>query len=67
MYCAPVQKERLHYEYSNLSIISVLSVVGKLYEDKVLIKGARVGTTRDRCNVVCMDQVFAVRQVCENI
>ena len=59
-------------EYSNSKGISLSSVVGKLY-GRVLIKTVRAGT---ECAIGkkqygfrpgrgCMDQVFAVRQVCE--
>ena len=52
--------------------ISLLSVVGKLY-GKVLIKRVRAGTQcaigEEQCGIRpgrgCMDQVLAVRQVCE--
>ena len=58
--------------YSNSRGISLLSVVGELY-GKVLIKSVRAGTEctigEEHCGVRqgrgCMDQVFAVRQVCE--
>ena len=50
----------------------MLSVVGKLF-GRVLIKRVRAGTEcairEEQCGFrqsrVCMDQVFAVRQVCE--
>ena len=61
-------------EGSNSKLIRLLSVVGKLYGG-VLIKRVRVGTDRycaigeEQCGFRqgrgCMDQVFAVRQVCE--
>ena len=58
--------------YSNSRGISLLSVVGKLF-GRVLIKRVRAGT---ECAIGdkqwgfrqgrgCMDQVFAVRQICE--
>ena len=59
-------------EYSNSRGISLLSVVGKLF-GRVLIKRVRAGTEsaigEKQCGFRqgrgCMDQVFAVRQVCE--
>ena len=59
-------------ECSNSRGISLLSVVGKLY-GRVLIKIVRAGTEcaigEEQCEFRqgrgCMDQVFAVRQVCE--
>ena len=59
-------------ECSNSRGISLLSVVGKLF-GRVLIKRVRAGTERamgeKQCGFRqgrgCMDQVFAVRQVCE--
>ena len=50
----------------------MLSVVGKLY-GRVLIKGVRAGTEcaigEEQCgfrqSLMCMDQVCAVKQVCE--
>ena len=59
-------------ECSNSRGMSLLSVVGKLY-GRVLIKRVRVGTEcaigEEQCGFRqgrgCMDQVFAVRQVCE--
>ena len=59
-------------ECSNSRGTSSLSVVGKLY-GRVLIKRARDGTEyaigEEQCGFTqgrgCMDQVFAVRQVCE--
>ena len=58
---------------SNSSGISLLSVVGKLF-GRVLIKRVRAGTEgaiwEEQCGFAqgrgCMDQVFVVRQVCEN-
>ncbi len=59
------------YECTNFRDISLLSVVGKVY-DKVLIKSVREGTE----GVICdeqggfrrgrggLDQIFAVRQAC---
>ena len=60
------------YECSNSRGISLLSVVGNLFS-RVLIKRVRVGTEcaigEELCGFRqgrgCMDQVFAVRQVCE--
>ena len=60
-------------EYSNSRGISWLSVVGKLF-GRVLVKRVRAGTEcaigEEQCGFrqgrPCMDQVFAVRQVCEN-
>ena len=60
------------FECSNSRGISLLSVVGKLF-GKVLIKRVRDGTDcaigKEQCvfrqGRGCMDQVFAVRQVCE--
>ena len=57
---------------SNSKGISLLSVVGKLY-GRVLIKRVRAGTEcaigEEQCGFRqgrgCMDQVFAVRHVCE--
>ena len=59
-------------ECSNWRGISLLSVVGKLFS-RVLIKKVRAGTEcaigEEQCGFMqgreCMDQVFAVRQVCE--
>ena len=59
-------------ECSNFRGISLLSVVGKLF-GRVLIKRVRAGTKcairEEQCGFRqgrgCMDQVFAVRQVCE--
>ena len=59
-------------ECSNSRGISLLSVVGKLF-GRVLIKRVSAGTEcaigEERCGFRqgrgCMDQVFAVRQVCE--
>ena len=59
-------------ECSNSRGISLLSVVGKLF-GRVLIKRVRAGTEcaigEEQCEfrqgTGCMDQVFAVRQVCE--
>ena len=59
-------------ECSNSGGISLLSVVGKLF-GRVLIKRVRAGTEcaigKEQCGFRkgrgCMDQVFAVRQVCE--
>ena len=60
-------------EWSNSrGIISLLSVVGKLY-GRVLIKRVRAGPecaigeeqSGFRQGRGCMDQVFAIRQVCE--
>ena len=59
-------------ECSNLRGISLLSVVGKLF-GRVLIKKVRAGTEgairEKQCGFRqgrgCMDQVFAVRQLCE--
>ena len=59
-------------ECSNSGGISLLSVVGKLF-GRVLIKRVRAGTERaigeEQCGFRqgrgCIDQVFAVRQVCE--
>ena len=59
-------------KYSNSRGINFLSVVGKLF-GRVLIKRVRAGTecaTREeqrgfRQGRGCMDQVFAVRRVCE--
>ena len=61
-------------ECCNSSGISLSSVVGKLY-GRVLIKKVRAGTEcaigEKQCGFKkgrgCMDQVFAVRQVCESI
>ena len=61
------------YGSSNSSGISLSSVVGKLF-GRVLIKRVRAGTEcaigAEQCGFRqsrgCMDQVFAVRQVCEN-
>ncbi len=61
------------YECTSFRGISLLSVVGKVY-GKVLIKRVREGTEgmiRDkqggfRRGRGCVDQIFAVRQVCEN-
>ena len=58
-------------ECSNSRGISLLSVVGKLF-GRVLIKRVRAGTEcaigEEQCGFRqsrgCMDQVFAVRQVC---
>ena len=60
------------YECSNSRGISLLSVVGKLY-GRVLIRRVGGGTEcaigEEQCGFMqgrgCMDQVFAVRQVCE--
>ena len=60
------------YECCNSRGISLLSVVGKLF-DRVLIKTVRAGTEcaigEEQCEFMQgrgrMDQVFAVRQVCE--
>ncbi len=60
------------YEYNNFRGIRLLSVVGKVY-GKVLIMRVREGTEgmiRDeqagfRRGRGCVDQIFAVRQVCE--
>ena len=69
----PLYKEKGNKcECSNSRNISLLSVVGKLY-GKVLITRVRVGTEctigEEQCwfrqGRGCMDQVFAVRQVCE--
>ena len=59
-------------ECSNSRGISLLSVVGKLF-GRALIKSVRAGTEcaigEEQCGFRqgrgCMDQVFAVRQVCE--
>ena len=59
-------------ECSNSRGISLLSVVGKLF-GRVLIKRVRAGTVcaigEEQCwfrqGRGCMDQVFAVKQVCE--
>ena len=59
-------------ECSNSRGISLLSVVGKLF-GRVLIKRVRAGTEyaigEGKCGFRqgrgCIDQVFAVRQVCE--
>ena len=59
-------------ECSNCRGISLLSVVGTLF-GRVLIKRIRAGTEcaiwEEQCGFRqgrgCMDQVFAVRQVCE--
>ena len=59
-------------ECSNSRSISLLSVVGKLY-GRVLIKRVRARTEcaigDEKCwfrqGRGCMDQVFAIRQVCE--
>ena len=59
-------------ECSNSRGISLLSVVGKLF-GRVLIKTVSAGTEcaieEEQCGFRqgrgCMDQVFAVRQVCE--
>ena len=59
-------------EYSNSTSVNLLSVVGKLYF-RVLIKRVRAATEsaigEEQCGFRlgrgCMDQVFAVRQVCE--
>ena len=59
-------------ECSKSRSISLLSVVGKLF-GRVLIKTVRAGTEcaigEEQCGLrqcrECMDQVFAVRQVCE--
>ena len=68
----PLYKEKVdNCECSN-SGICLLSVVGKLYV-RVLIKRVRAGTEcaigEEQCGFRqdrgCMDQVFAVRQVCE--
>ena len=61
-------------ECSNSRGISLLSVVDKLF-GRVLITRVRVGTEcaigEEQCGFRqgrgCMDEVFAVRQVCENI
>ena len=63
-----------NYECSNSRGISLLSVVGKLF-GRVLIKRVRAGTEcaigEEHCRFKqgreCMDQVFAVRQVCRKI
>ena len=60
------------HECSNYRGISLLSVVGKVY-GKILIKRIRAGTEEVICDVQggfrrgmgCVDQVFAVRQICE--
>ena len=60
------------YECSNSKGKSLLSVVDELY-DRVLTKRVRAGTEcaigEEQCGFRrgrgCMDQVFAVRQVCE--
>ena len=60
------------FECRNSRSISLLSVVGKQY-GRVLIKSVRAGTKcaigEEQCGFIqgrrCMDQVFAVRQVCE--
>ena len=60
------------YECSNSRGISLLSVVGKIY-GRVLIRRVRATTEcaigEEQCGIRqgrgCMDQVFAVRQVCE--
>ena len=59
-------------ECSNSSGISLLSVVGKLY-CRLLVKRVKGGTEcaigEVQCGFIqgrgCLDQVFAVRQVCE--
>ena len=59
-------------ECSNSRGISLLTVVGKLF-GRVLIKRVRAGTEcvigEEQCGFRqgrgCMDQVFAVRQMCE--
>ena len=59
-------------EYSNSIGISLFSVVGKLF-GRVLIKrvkaGAECAIGEEQCGfrqgTGCMDQIFAVRQVCE--
>ena len=60
------------WECSNTRVISLLSVVGKLY-GRVMIQRVRAGTEcaigDEQCGFRqgrgCMDQLFAVRQVCE--
>ena len=59
-------------KYSNSRGISLSSVVGKLF-GRVLIKRVRAGTEcaigKEECGFrqgrVCMDQVFAIRQIFE--
>ena len=61
-------------ECSNSRCISLLSEVGRLY-GRVLLKRVRAGTecaiVEDQCGFRqgrgCMDQVCAIRQVCESI
>ena len=69
----PMYKGRgIKCECSNSRGISLLSVVGKLF-GRALIKRDRAGTEcaigEQQCGFRqgrgCMDQVFAVRQVCE--
>ena len=58
--------------YSSFRGISLLSVVGKVY-GKILVKRIREGTEGMICDEQggfrrgrgCVDQIFAVRQVCE--
>ncbi len=60
------------YECTSFRGISILSIVGKVY-GKVVIKRVREGTEGMICDEQggfrrgwgCMDQIFAVRQVCE--
>ena len=60
------------YDCTSFRGISLLSVVGKVY-GKVLIKRVREGTEGSICDEQggfrrgrgCVDQIFAVRQVCE--
>ena len=69
----PLYKWKDHKcECSNSRGISLLSVVGKLF-GRVLIKRVKAGTEssigKEQCGFRqgegCMDQVFAIRQVCE--
>ena len=72
MYCALYKGKGDKCECSNSIGISLLSVVGKLF-GRVLIKRVRAGTEcaigEEQCGFRqgrgSMDQVFAVRQVCE--
>ena len=72
-YIVPLYKGKADKcECSNSRGISLLSVIGKPY-GRVLIKRVRTGTEfavgeelcRFRQGRGCMDQVFAIRQVCE--
>ncbi len=61
------------YECTSFKGISLLSDVGKVYS-KLMIKKVREGTEGVICDKQgdfrrgkgCVDQIFAVRQVCEN-